>query len=287
MWERLEMKSNVKGWKYYNHAAIPTCAPHETPDLTPIKDGTIWNKLGGGTPFLVRWTTEWDCSYETNWWYTIKDTPFDISAIKSKRRYEINKGNKHFQVKEINPSQYVEQLYVIAKKAYETYPASYRPNITLESYIKEVESWNFYKTYGAFEIEDKELCGFACLLKDSDYIDFVLLKVIPEKEKFGINASMVYKIVKDHDEFLKDGGYICDGARSIQHETAFQNYLEKYFGFRKAFCKLHIVYKKPFDVLIKIIYPFRIYLRKFDRISKIHQLILLLRMEEIVRENNA
>lgn len=36
-----------KGWTYYNHAMVPTCAPHEVPDLMPIKDKSIW-KSGGG-----------------------------------------------------------------------------------------------------------------------------------------------------------------------------------------------------------------------------------------------
>lgn len=37
----------IEGWKYYNHAAIPTTAPHEAANLDPINDGSIWN-LGGG-----------------------------------------------------------------------------------------------------------------------------------------------------------------------------------------------------------------------------------------------
>lgn len=37
----------IKGWSYYNHAAIPNCAPHEKPDLSPVQTGDIW-KLGGG-----------------------------------------------------------------------------------------------------------------------------------------------------------------------------------------------------------------------------------------------
>ena len=36
----------IKGWKYYNHALISTCAPHEMADLLSIKDGSIWKKLG-------------------------------------------------------------------------------------------------------------------------------------------------------------------------------------------------------------------------------------------------
>ena len=36
----------IDGWKYYNHAAIPTTAPHEIPDISPITDASIW-KSGG------------------------------------------------------------------------------------------------------------------------------------------------------------------------------------------------------------------------------------------------
>lgn len=36
----------IDGWKYYNHAAIPTTAPHEIPNISPITDGSIW-KSGG------------------------------------------------------------------------------------------------------------------------------------------------------------------------------------------------------------------------------------------------
>ncbi len=37
---------NIDGWKYYNHAAIPTVAPHEPVNIQPVKNGTIW-RMGG------------------------------------------------------------------------------------------------------------------------------------------------------------------------------------------------------------------------------------------------
>ena len=37
----------IEGWKYYNHAAIPTTAPHEMPDLRAVEKGDVW-KIGGG-----------------------------------------------------------------------------------------------------------------------------------------------------------------------------------------------------------------------------------------------
>lgn len=39
----------IKGWRYYNHAAIPSIPPHEELDTSVIEDGSIW-RLGGGTP---------------------------------------------------------------------------------------------------------------------------------------------------------------------------------------------------------------------------------------------
>lgn len=80
----------VNGWKYYNHAAIPTTGPNEVPYLKPVLDGSIFRERG---VLLAKWESEWDCGDKTDWWYCIKDTPFEIERLKSKRRYEINKGN--------------------------------------------------------------------------------------------------------------------------------------------------------------------------------------------------
>lgn len=274
----------IKGWKYYNHAAIPDTAPHEQPDITPIEDGTIWQL--DGSPLLARWTTDFDCEQETNWWYVIKDAPFDINALKAKRRYEINKGNKNFYVEEINPIEWVENIYDVAVAAYATYPESYRPDVSHDQFVSDIKKWSFHKVYGAYSVADKSFCGFACLRKAGSYIDFCVMKADPEKERLGVNAAIVYKILEDHDEFLTSGGFICDGARSVNHETAFQEYLEKYYGFRKAFCKLHIAYNPKLKLAIKFLYPIRKILLVGDKCGLIHQINSVLRMEEIVRENN-
>ena len=113
-----------------------------------------------------------------------------------------------------------------------------------------------------------------------------MLKTMPAMEKFAVNAALVYGILNYYNEFLKSGGIICDGARSINHETHFQDYLEKYFGFRKAYCKMHIVYNPKVKWLIKLLYPFRQILGKLDEIGTVHQVNAVLRMDEIAREND-
>lgn len=277
------MSSELKDWKYYNHAMIPNVPPHITPDLSCIENGDIWKHPK--KPLLARWISDFDCEEKTNWWYVIKDTPFDINSLKSKRRYEINKGNKFFDVVEIDPCSYKDELFIIHSKALASYSRSKLQSIDYNHFSHSISSWKFYKFYGAFHKESGNLCAYALLNKQHTFIDFTSLKSIPEFEKYGLNTALVYKILLDHSDYLNASGYICDGSRNINHETAFQDYLEKYFGFRKAYCKLHIKYNFALDYLIKLIYPFRNVLIKFDKIRFIHLVNSILKMEGIVRNN--
>lgn len=288
---RQEYFMSIIGWKYYNHAALPTCAPHEVPDLSVIKNGEVWrSECLGGKALLARWTTDWDCGHKTNFWYIIKDTPFDISLLKKKRRYEINKGKKYFRVAEIDPLDYTQEIYAVQCAAYESYPKKYRPNITLAQVKNDLASWksSITKVYGAFDLETEILRGYIVLRKTHDkHISFSMLRVMPKYEANGVNAALISYMLEDHQDFLASGGYICDGARNILHETNFQDYLEKYFGFRKAYCRLHVLYNLKIRVLVSMLYPFRKILKAFDGISLFHKINGFLFMESILRKDQS
>lgn len=273
----------IPGWTYYNHAAIQSTPPHESVDASCVEDGSIWDLDGG--PILARWTTNFDCEEETNWWYVIKDNPFDLSALKSKRRYEINRGNKFFEVKIIDARKHKEELYECQVQAFSAYPKKYRPTVNHDEFVSSIDGWTEFIVYGAFDRENGKLCGYSLLKKSSDkHINFMVQKTIPASEKMGVNFALVHAILTTQDEFLRDGGYICDGARSINHETNFQDFLEKYFEFRKAYCTLHVVYKPKIRFIVKCLYPFRKLLKLFDRIGFVHKINGILKMENIVRD---
>ena len=273
----------IDGWKYYSHAAIPTTPPHEPVNLEPINNGNIW-KCGGGTTLIARWHTEWDCGYETNWWYCIKDTPFHIDELKSKRRYEINKGRKNFIVTIINPNDYLEEIFIVATQAFSVYPEKYRPNLNKSQFFDEIRTkWKGYTVFGAFNSE-AVLSGYACCLDHETYSDFTILKANPKEEKLAINAALVYSICEYYREKLETGNfYICDGARSIRHQTHFQDYLEKYFGFRKSYCHLHIKYRMPVLVAIRILRPICRLLALVNN-SRIYDIVSLIEMDKLRSE---
>ena len=273
----------IDGWKYYNHAAIPAVAPHENVDASPVKSGSIWSL--DGEPMLARWTSDFDCGYETNWWYVIKDMPYDINEVKAKRRYEVNKGVKNFDVKPVDCCSMAEDLYEIAHANYSQRSKGNEISIDKNDYISSVKKWHNYMVFGAYEKESGRLCGYARLQLLDKCIDFMNLTTLPQYEKLGINAAIVYALLQEFSEKLANGYYICDGQKNVLHKTAFQDYLEKYFGFRKAYCKLHVRFRPKLRIPVKLLFPFRGLLKMLDGIGIIHQINSVLALEESARKS--
>ncbi|MGI6075047.1 MAG: hypothetical protein ACOYD9_01590 [Pyramidobacter sp.] len=272
-------------WKYYNHAAIPATAPHETPDLTPLRDGSIWNMPE--RPLLVRWTEHFDCAEETNWWYCIKDTPYEPEKLKSTRRYKINKGRRYFSVALCNPLQMLDEIYRVATLAFSDYPASYRPRLNKDTFIgglrKTLSKEREFLFFGAWDRLAHALSGYACLSVSKSYARLNVLRAVPSAENHGVNAALIDGICRHFADRLASGFYICDGERNILHETHFYNYLGKYFGFRKAYAELHLRYRKDIAAIVWLLYPFRALIKKCP--GRLPALVsAVLKMEEIVRQ---
>ena len=276
-------------WKYYNHAAIPTTAPHEEVDLTSLKDGSVWKLRGGHNekPLLARWTSDFDCGKKTEWWYIIQDNPIVLENLKKSHRRKINKGLNNFTVKVINPSDYAGRMAEITIAMYQTYPKKYRPSANKEDLTKSYQNPQLgsYPNlfFGAFN-NDGLLCGFDHLIDFGSYWDMAFGKVDPEWERqYELNAAMMYTEIDTLREDLLKGKYLTNGSRNLNHETNLNEDLIHYYGFRKAYCKLHMAYKPGIGIIVKTLYPFRRLLCRFDEIGIFHQINSIMRMEEIAR----
>lgn len=238
-------------------------------------------EIGGGIPLLAQWTSDFDCGYETQWWWVIKDTPFDISKLKAKRRYEINKGKKNFDVYRIVATDYEAELVDAQIAAFCGWPEKYRPSVEKDKFKAGLERWKAHVVYGGFNRETGELVAYAYLTEYEHYLEFSVLRADPKAERAGINVAMVAAIVEDYNDRLGADFYINDGARSIRHETAFQDYLEKYFEFRKAYCRLNIKYRFPMGITVSVLHPMRNQINKDKKLGSL--IYSLLQMEEVKR----
>jgi hypothetical protein len=273
----------INGWKDYNRAAIPITAPHEEVNLKPIEDKSIWKM--DGKPFFARWTENFDCKNETEWWYCIKDEPFYFEQIKSKRRTEIRKGLKLNRVEIIKASEYIKEIHKIQSECYNDYPYQYRPEHNYDTVKKSCERWDErHIVFMAFSVETGETTGFACVEPINDYVNFEILKVPTRYKNSQVVAALTYKILLKM--LNKDGyKYVCDGARNLVHQTNFMDYLVKQFAFRYAYCDLKMEYRIMLKPIIYILYPFRSIIRKFSDNRLLYNAFAVLKMEEIARNS--
>lgn len=277
-------------WEYYNHALVPTTAPHRTPDTSWMRSPKEWKKRSGGKyPLFARWITDFDCQEETKWWYCIKDDRFDLASLKYKRRRVVNQGLQWVEVKLILPCVYAEEMAEINLAARQ----GYGENLDLKS-EKEVlmQEFSFFTDHsklgnkeftGAFLKETGRMIGYGIYEIFDDWVDQSVIKTHPDYLKYNVNAALAYFAVERYMGDAFSVRYISNGSKNISHETNYHEYLIKYFGFRKAYCRLHIRYRFPAGLIVKALYPFRSRIsRKSDK-KLIRNIASILYMEEIHR----
>ncbi len=273
-------------FRIYNNCLIPNVAPNEIPNISDVK-----SKLKSDNLYLARWTDSFDSEDSKKigqWWYLIKDGKWDLSELKSHDRNEIKKGVKNFECRIIDINDYIQKLYEVYNSASAEYSSLSNNVLSFDDY-KNTFNENTI-VIGAFDKEDDELSAYATVYYYnktngflSNAVNLNVLKIAPEKKKKSPSAALMNYVC---EYFLneKKVDYICDGERSIRHVTNFQNYLEKYFGFKKVYCRLNVVYNNKIKILVKVLYPFRKIILKFSKINKkIYNIYVILKQEEIVK----
>lgn len=219
--------------------------------------------------FFAQYITAFDVAEPTKWWFTIKDDEYDLSKLNSHDRRNVISYKKKCYAKIIKPSDYAEALFDCYKKSFLAYPEKYRPtHFNFESFVIDLRKWNEaeYRLYAVFTNEENLLIGFALVTLKDRFVKMTMQKTNPEYENYRSNAALVDCMLNDWNEKLKTGEVIItNGSRSIKHETNFNAYLEKYFGFRKAYAKLRVVYRFPFGIIVKSLKPFKKLLEKSKR----------------------
>lgn len=277
--------NNVVGWRYREGIMIADNHPHEEANMAPLKDGSIWKySENGKKPLMARWTSDFDCGHETPWYYVIKDTPFDLMAMKSSNRYSVTRGNRNFEVKVVDPKDYFEQLYKVTIAAFSAYPEEYRPSLSYENFCIGITSEENTTMFAAFHKETGEIQGYLTVVEFDDYERGSTMKANPEYERLYINDALIAAMLDYYNPRLEQGKYIDFGETSISHKTGIYGKLVHQYGFKYAYCKLNVAYNPMLSIAVKVLYPFRSILQKMESNRLVHKINSVLIMENIARE---
>lgn len=280
-------------WQYYQHCYIRK--DYEIPlDSEPsfLQIEKEYKSIHGDEKkraFFARYITEFDVNEPTEWWFTVKDSEYDLSKLQSKKRYEITKAHKFCIAKKIKGCDYEKELFDCCVKAFDAYPEKYQPrSFDYEAFKKSIKSWDENQNihiYAAFFVETNLLVGFLLVEQKNRFVKLVMQKTDPAYEKYNSNAALVDCMCNDWNEKIKAGEVvITNGSRSIKHQTNFNAYLEKYFGFRKAYARLKIVYRFPFGVIVFLLKPF---MKLFEKTGNpfLYNIYCVLKMDSCAYKN--
>lgn len=239
-------------WKTYKSMLMPDSDPREKILLTAECRRALFS--AHKSAILLRYTTDFDTASDSKWYYCIKDSAFDMEALKSKRRNVIKKGIANFTVREINLMNYVDQFHVLLNDAFQAYTNP--PTWSYERCKHQCEEMCIRESsvvFGAFPNGEDKLVGYLWLDIQGRCIHMIAQHVMRDYEKAGCNAAIDHAMcVWYTQEYYPRGYYLCDGEKAIIHETSFQDYLIKYFGFRYAPCNLHVYLNPRYAWLVKM-----------------------------------
>ncbi len=267
-------------WNLYQGTLIPAVPPHVPVDLP---EGEARRLIREHRPYFVRWTTGWDCGEETGFWYVIKDTPEDPDDYPPKVRSTLRRGLARFHARIIDGGFLKNSGYPVYLRAFERYRSHPKP-FTEEEFRDQIDrlfrfgEWEFW---GVFETESGALAGYSMNWIYDRSCEYKSIKLDPRY----MHDSSGYVLISGMNRHYLNGlgfRYVNDGSRSLQHDSGIQDFLEKKFRFRRAYCRLHIRYRPLVAVAVAMLFPFRrpIFASGHPFFRKIG---VLLRHEEIVR----
>lgn len=179
---------------------------------------------------------------------------------------------------------YAEQLYFVYTAAFQNYKKAGKAS-SKESFITQChnhENDSHIEYYGAFLKGNDELVGYSLNYVFEDWVDLSTLKFSPQYLSEQVSAALIYVMLCDYLN-TQHKKYVSDGERSIRHVTNFQDYLIRYFGFRRAYCKLNIKYSPIIGLAVNVLYPLRLIISKLNTGAVINNIAALLDMEYIRR----
>jgi hypothetical protein len=267
----------MTNWRKYNGALIPDQPPHIEIDDS---DSLIKKKISDNNVFFARWTSDFDCDKETNFWHVIQDTPLEINDYSPKTRNQIRRSLKKCNVKKVKKEEIIKfgyNSYYSAFQKYNTYLSPLSEDEFICSILLLGAEWEFWGIYDLNEM----MIGYSQNKIVKDYCDYSIMKFHPDYLKSRPSEALIYTM---NQYYLNERNfrYINDGARSISHDTNIQEFLIKKFKFRKAYCKLNIIYNSRIGFLVKFLYSFRLPLKLLN-FGPFVKLNILLNQEKIRR----
>lgn len=119
---------------YYKGAWISQFPPHKS-CLLPLEVCLELLKQGG---LLLRDIYDWDCGYESSFWFVIKDSFGRMKKFSTKMRNQVKKSLKTYVIRKVSPEEILKIGFLILKVAIDNYIVKVLP-ITEKAFVERIQ----------------------------------------------------------------------------------------------------------------------------------------------------
>ena len=209
---------------------------------------------------IVRNSYNWDKKEKSYFWYIIKNTFGGIEELPSKVRNQVRKSLKTYEFKIVSGDEMVNVGCELFNKSRERF-GNVKP-ITREQWKRKIKWGNESEYWIGYEKESGRPASFAINTIFDDYVDYSTMGISPE---FPNNTYPMYGLIYEMNRYYLEERkvpFVCDGARSITQHSNIQSVLEEKFKFRRAYCDLQVFYKPWLEIAVKLLFPFRKWIKE-------------------------
>jgi hypothetical protein len=226
--------------------------------------------------FLLRYISHFDNPEYSKFWYIIKDEFVPIEEFSKNTRNQVKKGLKNSEVKKVSLDFFRSNCYEIYASSIKNYGQSPISKYEFENANYENEERDFWVV---FSKQTNVPIAYSSNKVTETSCNYTYIKYHIDFQNLYPSYALHYEMDRYYLE-NKKVNYVNVGARSLLHETGIQDFLIKKFKYRRAYCKLNIVYSPFFSFMVKLIYPFRGLIKKI-KLQKLNKVKAILNQHEI------
>jgi hypothetical protein len=251
--------------------------PSFAPDTSFIVNKKLIRKeLTANKCLLLRYISDFDNPAFSNFWYIIKDEFIPIEGFSKNTRNQVKKGLKNCEVKKVSLVFFRANCYEIYASSIKNYGQSPISKNEFQNANYENEERDFWVV---FSKETNVPIAYSSNKVTETSCNYTYIKYHTDFQNLYPSYALHYEMDR---YYLEDNkvNYVNVGARSLLHETGVQDFLIQKFKYRRAYCKLNIVYSPFFRFMVKFIYPFRGLIKKIN-LQKLNKVKAILNQHEI------
>lgn len=272
------LKQNEVAWRD-NQGGLLLLSPAKK--LTGFNDSKARLLMKNSGTHFLRWESNFDQINSSAWWHVVKTDFDDLPALKKNTRRDVRSGLKKYSCLPISRERVLNEGYDVYVDAFTRY-LTHEKIFTKKAFRQAVNNLPPNTEFWGAENEAGELVAFSENYIESKTCFLNTMWFRPSALRQCVSYALFFEM---HRHYLKERKfeYISDGARSISHDSSIHDFLVSKFGYRRAYANLHVVYKPWLGIAVRLVFPFRSFLSRFN-LNAVKKVSILLRQEEIRRQ---